>query len=86
MTKLSAGWSRRTFLRGALVTGAIALPASGVLVGCGTSSSGQQAAEVANAALDVSTATTDIYMLNGGFGSIWIPAAHTTLRARPTPV
>lgn len=86
MTELSADWSRRKFLRGALVTGAIVLPASGALVGCGTSGGGQAATEVANASLEASTAPMEIYMLNGGFGSIWIPATHTTLRAQPTKV
>lgn len=45
MTKFSAEWSRRNFLRGALATGALVLPGSGVLVGCATSGGGQEATE-----------------------------------------
>ena len=40
MTTFSADWSRRRFLRGALVTGALVVPGAGLLAGCGTSHDG----------------------------------------------
>lgn len=77
MTRFSADWSRRSFLRGALVTGALVLPASGALVGA-TSGDGQEAPEVEKTANQLGVPTDkpiEIGILGAGFGSIWVASS-----------
>jgi len=73
MTKFSADWSRRTFLRGALATGALVLPGTGLLAGCATSGGDGDGATEGTVSdenpLGVPTdQPLEIYIFNGGFG------------------
>src|ERR1044072_2952275 len=73
MSSFSADWSRRTFLRGALATGALALPGAGVLAGCATSGGGQEQTQGEKSDKNPLGVPTDqaleIYIFNGGFGT-----------------
>ncbi|HEY7594807.1 MAG TPA: N-acetylglucosamine/diacetylchitobiose ABC transporter substrate-binding protein [Actinophytocola sp.] len=89
MTKFSAEWSRRNFLRGALATGALVLPASSALVGCATSGGGQEAAEGEKSAqnpLGVPTdAPLEVYIFNGGFGDKYATDVHEPIYKKKYP-
>jgi N-acetylglucosamine transport system substrate-binding protein len=89
MTKFSAEWSRRNFLRGALATGALVLPASGALVGCATSGGGQEATEGEKTdqnPLGVPTdAGLEIYIFNGGFGDKYATDVHEPMYKKKYP-
>ncbi|HEY0453160.1 N-acetylglucosamine/diacetylchitobiose ABC transporter substrate-binding protein [Actinophytocola sp.] len=80
MTKFSADWSRRNFLRGALATGALVLPGSSMLVGCATSGGGQEAttgkASTENPLGVPTDSPIEIYIFNGGFGDKYATAVH----------
>ena len=80
MTKFSAEWSRRNFLRGALATGALVLPGSGALVGCATSGGGQEATEGEKSEQNPLGVPTDspleVYIFNGGFGDKYATDVH----------
>ncbi len=89
MTRFSSEWSRRTFLRGALATGALVLPGSGALVGCATSGGGQEATEGETSAdnpLGVPTdAPIEIYIFNGGFGDKYATDVHEPIYHKKYP-
>jgi N-acetylglucosamine transport system substrate-binding protein len=89
MTKFSADWSRRTFLRGALATGALVLPGSGALVGCATSGGGQDATEGEKSSDNPLGVPTDspleVYIFNGGFGDKYATAVHEPIYAKTYP-
>ncbi|MPZ80527.1 MAG: carbohydrate ABC transporter, N-acetylglucosamine/diacetylchitobiose-binding protein [Actinophytocola sp.] len=89
MTKFSADWSRRNFLRGALATGALVLPGSSVLVGCATSGGGQEATEGETSADNPLGVPTDspieIYIFNGGFGDKYATDVHEPMYKEKYP-
>ena len=89
MTKISSEWSRRNFLRGALATGALVLPASSVLIGCATSGGGQEQAEgeaTEDNPLGVPTdAPLEIYIFNGGFGDKYALDVHEPMYQEKYP-
>ena len=80
MTKFSADWSRRNFLRGALATGALVLPGSSALVGCATSGGGQESTEGEKTDQNPLGVPTDspleVYIFNGGFGDKYATDVH----------
>src|SRR3954469_9223851 len=89
MTKFSADWSRRTFLRGALATGALVLPGSGALVGCATSGGGQESTEGDKSSdhpLGGPPASPlEIYIFNGGFGDKYATDVHEPIYHKKYP-
>jgi N-acetylglucosamine transport system substrate-binding protein len=89
MTGFSGDWSRRTFLRGALATGALVLPGTGFLAGCATSGGGQEQTEGEKSAdnpLGVPTdAPLEIYIFNGGFGDEYATAVHEPMYKEKYP-
>lgn len=89
MTKISSGWSRRNFLRGALATGTLVLPASSVLMGCATSGGGQEQTEgeaTNDNPLGVPTdAPLEIYIFNGGFGDDYATEIHEPMYKKRYP-
>lgn len=90
MTRFSSEWSRRTFLRGALATGAIVLPGSGALVGCASGGGGgQEAAEGDKSEknpLGVPVdAPLEIVIFNGGFGDAYATDVHEPMYTKLYP-
>jgi len=89
MTKYSADWSRRSFLRGALATGALVLPGSGALVGCATSGGGQDSTEGEKSADNPLGVPTDspleVYIFNGGFGDKYATEVHEPIYKKTYP-
>jgi N-acetylglucosamine transport system substrate-binding protein len=89
MTKYSADWSRRSFLRGALATGALVLPGSGALVGCATSGGGQESTEGEKSADNPLGVPTDspleVYIFNGGFGDKYATDIHEPMYKKAYP-
>jgi N-acetylglucosamine transport system substrate-binding protein len=89
MTKFSADWSRRNFLRGALATGALVLPGSGALVGCATSGGGQETTEGEKTDQNPLGVPTDspleVYIFNGGFGDAYATDVHEPIYAKKYP-
>jgi N-acetylglucosamine transport system substrate-binding protein len=89
MTKFSADWSRRNFLRGALATGALVLPGSGALAGCATSGGGQEASEGEKSSdnpLGVpGDSQLEIYIFNGGFGDKYATEVHEPMFHKKYP-
>ncbi|OLF09614.1 N-acetylglucosamine/diacetylchitobiose ABC transporter substrate-binding protein [Actinophytocola xanthii] len=89
MTRIPSGWSRRTFLRSALATGALVVPGSGVLVGCATSGGGQEQTEGEvsdDNPLGVPTdSPLEIYIFNGGFGDKYATDVHEPMYKEKYP-
>jgi N-acetylglucosamine transport system substrate-binding protein len=89
MTKFSAEWSRRNFLRGTLATGALVLPGSSALVGCATSGGGQESTEGEKSAENPLGVPTDspleIYIFNGGFGDKYATDVHEPIYKKTYP-
>jgi N-acetylglucosamine transport system substrate-binding protein len=89
MTNISAEWSRRNFLRGALATGALVLPGSAALVGCATSGSGQESTEGEKSSKNPLGVPTDagleIYIFNGGFGDKYATQVHEPMYHKAYP-
>jgi N-acetylglucosamine transport system substrate-binding protein len=89
MTNFSADWSRRKFLRGALATGALVLPGSGVLAGCATSGGGQQQSEGEKSEKNPLGVPEDqpleIYIFNGGFGDEYATDVHEPMYKKAYP-
>jgi N-acetylglucosamine transport system substrate-binding protein len=89
MTKFSAEWSRRNFLRGALATGALVLPGSSALVGCATSGGGQESTEGEKSAKNPLGVPTDspleVYIFNGGFGDKYATDVHEPIYKKTYP-
>jgi N-acetylglucosamine transport system substrate-binding protein len=81
MTNFSADWSRRKFLRGALATGALVLPGTGLLASCATSGGDGDGATQGTVSdenpLGVPTdQPLEIYIFNGGFGDKYATDIH----------
>lgn len=81
MTNFSADWSRRKFLRGALATGALVLPGTGLLASCATSGGDGDGATEGTVSdenpLGVPTdQELEIYIFNGGFGDAYATEIH----------
>lgn len=89
MTKFSAEWSRRNFLRGALATGALVLPGSSALVGCATSGGGQEATEGEKSDKNPLGVPADspleVYIFNGGFGDKYATDVHEPIYKKAYP-
>lgn len=89
MSSFSADWSRRKFLRGALATGALALPGTGLLAGCATSGGGQEQTEGEKTADNPLGVPTDqqleIYIFNGGFGDEYAKEIHEPMYKEKYP-
>jgi N-acetylglucosamine transport system substrate-binding protein len=89
MTKISSEWSRRNFLRGALATGTLVLPASSVLIGCATSGGGQEQTEGKTSDENPLGVPTDspleIYIFNGGFGDAYATEIHEPMYKKKYP-
>ena len=89
MTNFSADWSRRKFLRGALATGALVLPGTGLLAGCATSGGGQDQTEGEKSAKNPLGVPTDsqleIYIFNGGFGDKYATDIHEPMYKKAYP-
>jgi N-acetylglucosamine transport system substrate-binding protein len=89
MSSFSADWSRRKFLRGALATGALVLPGTGVLAGCATSGGGQESTrgeKTDKNPLGVPTdGSLEIYIFNGGFGDEYATAVHEPMFHKAYP-
>jgi N-acetylglucosamine transport system substrate-binding protein len=89
MTNISADWSRRKFLRGALATGALALPGTGLLAGCATSGGGQEQSEgekTEKNPLGVPEGEQlEIYIFNGGFGDKYATDIHEPMFKKAYP-
>jgi N-acetylglucosamine transport system substrate-binding protein len=89
MTKFSADRTRRSFLRGALATGAVVLPGSGALVGCATSGGGQESTKGEKSTdnpLGVPTdAPLEVYIFNGGFGDKYATDVHEPMYKKKYP-
>jgi N-acetylglucosamine transport system substrate-binding protein len=89
MTNFSADWSRRKFLRGALATGALALPGTGILAGCATSGGGQEQSSGAKTDTNPLGVPEDkpleIYIFNGGFGDKYATGVHEPMYKKRYP-
>lgn len=89
MSSFSADWSRRKFLRGALATGALALPGTGLLAGCATSGGGQEQTEGAKSEKNPLGVPEDqpleIYIFNGGFGDGYATQIHEPMFKKAYP-
>lgn len=89
MTNISADWSRRKFLRGALATGALVLPGTGLLAGCATSGGGQEQSEGEKSDKNPLGVPTDkpieIYIFNGGFGDKYATEIHEPMYKKAYP-
>jgi N-acetylglucosamine transport system substrate-binding protein len=89
MSSFSADWSRRKFLRGALATGALALPGAGALAGCATSGGGQESTRGEKSDKNPLGVPTDgsleIYIFNGGFGDEYATAVHEPMFKKAYP-
>ncbi len=89
MTNYSADWSRRKFLRGALATGALALPGTGILAGCATSGGGQEQSAGAKTNKNPLGVPEDkpleIYIFNGGFGDKYATGIHEPMYKKAYP-
>lgn len=89
MSNYSADWSRRKFLRGALATGALALPGTGILAGCATSGGGQEQSEGAKSEKNPLGVPEDqsleIYIFNGGFGDKYATQIHEPMYKKAYP-
>jgi N-acetylglucosamine transport system substrate-binding protein len=89
MTNISADWSRRKFLRGALATGALALPGTGLLAGCATSGGGQEqtqgTASEKNPLGVPEGEQLEIYIFNGGFGDKYATDIHEPMFKKAYP-
>jgi len=89
MTNFSADWSRRKFLRGALATGALALPGTGLLAGCATSGGGQEQSEGEKTEKNPLGVPDDqsleIYIFNGGFGDKYATNLHEPMFKKAYP-
>jgi N-acetylglucosamine transport system substrate-binding protein len=89
MTNISADWSRRKFLRGALATGALALPGTGFLAGCATSGGGQEATQGTASEKNPLGVPEDqpleIYIFNGGFGDAYATEVHEPMYKKAYP-
>jgi N-acetylglucosamine transport system substrate-binding protein len=89
MTKFAADWSRRKFLRGALATGALALPGTGLLAGCATSGGGQEQTQGETTEKNPLGVPEDqpleIYIFNGGFGDKYATDVHEPMYKKAYP-
>ena len=89
MTNFSADWSRRKFLRGALATGALVLPGTGLLAGCATSGGGQEQSEGEKSDKNPLGVPEDqpleIYIFNGGFGDKYATDIHEPMYKKAYP-
>jgi N-acetylglucosamine transport system substrate-binding protein len=89
MTRIPSEWSRRTFLRGTLATGALVLPGAGILAGCATSGGGQEQTEGEATEDNPLAVPTDqpleIYIFNGGFGDKYATDVHEPMYKEKYP-
>jgi N-acetylglucosamine transport system substrate-binding protein len=89
MTNFSADWSRRKFLRGAIATGALALPGTGLLAGCATSGGGQEQSAGAKTEKNPLGVPEDkpleVYIFNGGFGDKYATDVHEPMYKKAYP-